>query len=98
MYDLAMKELKDTETFVNVKKFQKNVSIDRLGLHATRMQIEILLDDISDRDAEINELNDEFENYRDTIENMIKNKENKYENEVNNLKLKIKEYEEKIIS
>ena len=59
MYDLAREELNASPRFsltMNREKLPTNLVVDRHGLHATRIQIETLLDDLKTRDALIDQL------------------------------------------
>jgi hypothetical protein len=58
MFNLAVNELKMLmgQYFPANQKFPKTALIDRLSIHATRIQIETLMDEIKEKDLHINEL------------------------------------------
>ena len=66
MFDLAIDEL---EGLVEKEKgfFPRNLVVDRGGIHATRVQIEVLLEDIRDRDVAIEQYKLELMDYKNTV-------------------------------
>lgn len=83
MYDLAVEELEELDQFKNAKKkFPLDVLIDRLGIHASRLQIETLLDDIRERDVQLKEIHTNFERYQTKLEKDIGVREKQIQNEL----------------
>lgn len=96
LYQLALDEISLSPRFRFTKSFPLDLKIDRLGVHATRIQIETLLDDIQNRDQLLEQLYDEFLRFR-SFSDAEKNKTiKKYQSELDRLHAQILEYQESI--
>ena len=64
-----MEELSIARDKLLSKKTLKSLVVDRLGIQATRVQIEMLLEDIRERDVEVEMLRDAVDLWRNALEN-----------------------------
>lgn len=65
LYDIAVEELKiSMSSYPLAGKFPLSMTIDRLGVHATRVQIETLQDDLKDCEAFLAQTQSAFDAYR----------------------------------
>ena len=68
MYDIAIQELKlSLPVFPVAGRFPKNLELDRMGLHATRVQIETLTEDLREAEDQLTNSQQAFENYRQRV-------------------------------
>lgn len=84
MHAIAVEELAiaHSKRMVNQRQLRKNVSIDRLAIQATRIQVEMLLEDVKDRDVQLELVRNAFENYRSKVQDDFQNLQQRFDEEI----------------
>lgn len=70
MYDLSVEELQGIVDNEN-GKIPQEIIIDRGAIHATRIQIEVLLEDIRERDIAIEQYKLDLLDYKNSVNTFI---------------------------
>ena len=73
-----------------------DLHLDRLGLHATRIQIETLIDDLRNRDELMERLHEELASYKKRTEEMMDTHVDAADKEVQRLREQLQEYKDTI--
>ena len=96
MYVVAKQELSTSmeEAYpAKGKAFKQSLKLDRLGLHATRLQIETLLEDIRERDAVIDATNKSFDAARNSQAALLSTAQSEWQLEKSLLNVKLAQLE-----
>ena len=98
MYDLAMEECNAIVVKDKGGRLPLDFKLDRGAIQATRIQIEVLLEDIRERDLAIQQYTHDLNEYKNSVDQAVFIQYNKYQSQVDELATKLVDYESTIDS